>query len=115
LQKCIDYLGEKALGDCEVATEFLEKIFLPIHRGFLILHKRFFRETSATQIVAVSSFVKPRDRAKFLAHLCLFEGRFVTEFDLYSRGSMKQAFVTAGLLPSVDSIDVNHVLNILHN
>ena len=59
--------------------------------------------------------MKPWDRSKFLTHLCLSLGKYDTEFDLFTSGSIKEAFFRAGLLRSAHDICRVDVLNILRN
>ena len=51
--------------------------------------------------VVVFSNVKPYNASKFVIHLLLSMGRFVTERDIWVHASMKDAFVATGLVKTV--------------
>jgi hypothetical protein len=113
IEKCSTFLQEKSSSASGVARELLEKIILPIQDGCPVLRKQFVKETTATQIVAVLSFVKPWDRPKFMTHLCLSQCRYTTELDAFASGSMKQAFYKTGLISSPNNFTPDDICNIL--
>ena len=60
--------------------------------------------------VIVFSNVQPRNASKFVIHLLLSMGHFVTEQDLWTMGSMRSAFASARLIPAYfDAENTNHV------
>jgi hypothetical protein len=113
VDKCVNFLLANLVSGNAFVRQLLDDVFLPIQRGCAVLRKRFVRDTNASQIVAVVSTVKPWDKTKFMTHLCLSQGKYVTELDLFATGNIKEAFVTAGLLPSRNVVDRKDVLLIL--
>lgn len=91
----------------------LLSILVPIAAGDQAMWKLFVDCSTYTQTVAVISLVKPWDVTKFLTHVCLSLGRYQTEIDLFNTGNMRQAFVTAGLLPSSGVVTRSEVLDIV--
>lgn len=59
------------------------------------------------------SLVKPWDRAKFLVHLCKSLGSYQCEADLFLGGSIKEAFVKAGLLRSTRAVTRQDIMLLL--
>jgi hypothetical protein len=92
---------------------FWKKLSCQYNKDVRFCRKRFVKETTATQIVAVISFVKPWDRPKFMTHLCLSQGRYTTELDAFASGSMKQAFYKTGLISSPNNFTPEDISNIL--
>jgi hypothetical protein len=109
IDKCSTFLQQIATSGSAVAQQLLDKILLPIQRGCPLMTQRFVKRTVATQIVAVTSFVKPWDRPTFLTHLCLSQGRYLTELDLFGHGSMMTALYTAGMLAAPDRMSTDDV------
>jgi hypothetical protein len=113
VNKCVNFLQAKFVSGILLAQVLLEQIFWPLQRGCPVLCKRFVVATDATQIVSVISHVKPWDRTKFLTHVCLSEGTYKTEMDMFAVGSIKEALFVAGLLPSSSVVERNDVLRIM--
>jgi len=95
------------------ACKMLSKVFLVIQTGDAEFTKRFVHHTSARTVVAVISTLKPWDHTKFLTHLCLSLGSYSIEMELFYSGNIAQAFVNAGLLPSVSGITRVDLLQLL--
>jgi hypothetical protein len=70
------------------------------HAGedFSDLYHRYVDATKTMPNVVVFTQVTPTQFSRFLVHLMLSMGTFVTEIDLYSAPSMIQAFRNAGLI-----------------
>lgn len=109
--KAVAFLTHKSSNGDAVASTLLQSVFVPSQLGLLDSLKLFVHNMDTTEVVSVISSVKPWDRNKFITHLCLSIGRY--KFDLFKSGSIKEAFITAGLLPNVGSVNRVHVLDIL--
>lgn len=64
--------------------------------------------------MSVISQVKPWDRTKFLVHLCKSQGSYQCEADLFLGGTIKEAFVKAGLLCSTIGVTRADLMSILN-
>ena len=109
------FLNCKSAEGNEISNILLKEIFLPIEHGSVELIELFVHSMNTREVVSVISAVKPWDRSKFLTHLCVSFGKYDTEFDLFTSGSIKGAFVRAGSLQSADDICQADVLNILRD
>jgi Helitron helicase-like domain at N-terminus/PIF1-like helicase len=113
VEKAVSFVSRKAeQGDAQ-AVEMLESVFIRIATECDGYRERFVQKTDACQIVSVISLVKPWDVTKFLCHLCLSLGRYRTEVELFFNGTLKSAFVKAGLLPDVAHVTRADILSIL--
>jgi hypothetical protein len=88
-------------------------MFLPLQNGSYELRRRIVKKSGSFQIVSVISYFKPCDSVKFLWHLCLSLGTFMTELHMFIVGSVKMALVTAGLLVCRDGVERQDIINIL--
>ena len=115
LAKAVAYAERKASAGNDAAAEMLRCVFRPLVDGSDdgTLRLRFVQETGVREVVSVISFVKPWDRTKFLAHLCMSLGVYKTETDLFCNGSIKDAFVKAGLLESAENVTRDDLMAIL--
>lgn len=65
---------------------------------------RFINFSEDVPSIGVPSMISPRYAHPFLIHILLTEGRFQTEYDLYSKSNLKEAFMTAKILNRTDSV-----------
>jgi PIF1-like helicase len=113
LSKAISFLTNKSASGDTRAQCLLDCVFQPIARHEMGYEERFVQHTDAQQVVSVISLVKPWDRTKFLAHLCLSLGRYRTEIDLFTNSNLRTAFVKAGLFPDNRDVTRDDVLFVL--
>ena len=111
--KAVDFLTSKVRDGDFRAAHLLDCVFQPIVCGQIGFAELFVKNVVAQQVVSVISLVKPWDRTKFLAHLCLSLGRYVTEVDLFMNSSLRVGFVKAGLFPDGCELTRDHVLQVL--
>ena len=57
--------------------------------------------------VIVFSNVRPKNASKFVIHLLLSMGHFLTKADLWIHGNMRSAFEKARLVPILDGLDLS--------
>ena len=88
-------------------------VFFPICANEKGCHELFVEYTDAQQVVSVVSLVKPWDRTKFMRHLCLSLGTYVTEVDLFTNGSIHQAFMKCGLFPDGRDVTRADLLSVM--
>jgi hypothetical protein len=69
-----------------------------LDRNYSEMYLRFVDVTKTKQNVVVFTQVTPTQFSRFLIHLMLSTGHFLTEIDLYSAPSMLHAFHMSGLL-----------------
>jgi hypothetical protein len=113
IQKAISFVSQKAEKGDAHALEMLQSVFRPIAMELPGYHERFVRKTDSRLVVSVIRLAKPWDVTKFLCHLCLSLGRYSTEVGLFSDGSLKCAFVKAGLLPDAVDLTRDQALSVL--
>ena len=92
IDKAVQFVVERSSQGCNEADVMLQSVFRPIRREDEGFWNRYVKATPADQTVSVISFVKPWERAQFVYHLCLSLGRYDTEMDVFSRGSLREAF-----------------------
>ena len=72
------------------------------------------RNPSTPLPVVVFSNVKPYNASKFVIHLLLSMGRFITERDIWVHASMKDAFIASGLIKGtngeIDQTEIDTLL-----
>jgi len=93
IHKAVVFLTHKYQSGDARAQLLLASVFEPICANEHGFHELFVKHTNAQQVVSVISLVKPWDRTKFLSHLCLSLGKYVTEVDLFTNSSLSLAFV----------------------
>ena len=92
----------------------LDSVFKPIQDSEARSIAMFVHQNPNRDTVAVVSFVKPWDKAKFVTHLCLTLGKYATENDIFCCRDMKTAFSNCGLLSSpTDQVTRADILAIL--
>jgi hypothetical protein len=93
----------------EHATELCTAIFNDLHYehgtvqqldAYSDLYNTFVDITKRKRNVVVFTQVTPSQFSRFLVHLLLSTGSYVTEIDLYSSPSMLEAFCRATLIPN---------------
>jgi len=115
VEKAVDFVRMKVRLQNSDAAEMLSSVFVPIVKGLDGFCERFIQLSSARQMVSVISLVKPWDRTKFVGHLCLSLGRYTCEADLFCSGSVRFAFVQAGLLPADCPVTRADILSLLRS
>jgi hypothetical protein len=113
VNKALGFVSAKAASGHPAAMEMLQHVFTPISQGSPSFLHTFVQAGPLREIISVVSFVKPWDRTNFLVHLCKSLGCYECESDLFLDGNIKQAFVKAGLLNSVDQVSRAELMAIL--
>ena len=90
--------AQQALELCDAIFNSIHREHLAQHGTFSALYLRFVDITKTRRNVVIYTQVSPNQFSKFLVHLMLSLGKFVTEIDLYSAPSMLDAFRRASLL-----------------
>ena len=101
LQKIIKYYGTAGVttnqsgsqGVCSTLSRNAGREWHLLQRTFITYY-----EADLPLPVVVYSNVKPYNASKFVIHLLLSMGRFITERDIWMHASIKDAFVKAGLV-----------------
>ena len=113
ITKATAYVMEKFNAGDPFAMRMLNAVFIPATTADPETLAMFIDLHAVTDFVAVTSFVKPWDKTKFLYHLCLTLGHYDTEIDLFCNANIRLVFEKAGLVPSSAAIERRHVLDIL--
>ena len=112
--QAVAIVAAKAADGNEAAKTMFDSVFKLIQDGNAKSVSMFVHHNTDRDTVAVVSFVKPWDKAKFVTHLCLTLGRYATENDIFCCRDMKTAFYNCGLLQSpTDQVTRADILAIL--
>jgi predicted GIY-YIG superfamily endonuclease len=113
IDKAVEFVRRKALKGDETARTMYRSVFLPISRRDAKSWQNFVELSASRETVSVTSIVKPWDRTKFLAHLCMLMGTYHTEFGLFSTGSMKASMMNCGILNKSETVSKQQIMSLM--